>query len=226
MATSTGTQRKYDTIVKVLSNNKRKCGDKADPGISLTNYMKLPVEQYVCIKMPLDANLVRLEDSLFVLTVPPVNFFHLSVSPSVYCNVTQNDTAVIIESNKCILDGSPYVKGLNGCFKFFIRTVFRWEDSNEKVIFSSSDLFVEVDPPSPFSRIARPILERTGYIAMNTAISIIEREFVKSLSLDYLRWANDAKYREARAMNSCRVDDQDPVSATVDAHTFNESRFS
>jgi NAD-dependent dihydropyrimidine dehydrogenase PreA subunit len=153
--------------------------------------------------MPLNANLQRIDTVLFVLTVPPVNFFNLQVSPSAYCNVTQNNTAVIIESDTCILDGSPYVKSLNGCFKFRLKTVFTWEDTpDHKIISSTSNLVVEVDPPPPFSRIARPILRNTGYIAMNTAISYIEKEFVKSLTKDFAHWANDDPYRSTRALCS------------------------
>lgn len=195
--------RNFDTIVTVLSHHQRKCVTECNPGISLNDYMQLPVEQYVCIKMPLNAHLERLNMSLFVLTIPPVNFFHLKVSPSAYCTVTQNSTAVIIESDTCILDGSPYVKSLNGCFKFKLKTVFEWCDEQEhKHINSTSHLLVEVDPPPPFSRIARPLLRRTGYIAMSTAISYIEKEFVKSLSLDFAHWATDPIYRATRALCS------------------------
>lgn len=195
--------RHYDTIVTVHAYHERKCTSECNPEVSLTDYMRLPVEQYVCIQMPLNAHLERLDISLFVLTIPPVNFFHLQVSPSAYCNVTQNNTAVIIESDMCILDGSPYVKSLNGCFKFNLKTVFQWtEEDNLKIIHSTSNLHVEVDPPPPFSRISRPLLRRTGYIAMNTAISYIQREFVKSLSTDFAHWANDPLYRTTRALCS------------------------
>jgi hypothetical protein len=85
---------KFDTIVKVESKFEAKCGLEADPGISLTSYMQLPVDQYVCIQMPLNASLERIVGSQFNLTVPPVRFFHLDVSPSLICEVTQTEDSV------------------------------------------------------------------------------------------------------------------------------------
>lgn len=224
VTTRSDVKRSFDTVVKVSARSMRtyihialhfaqvntsfksRCLAKhAIPNpssASLSHYMRLPVEQYVCIKLPLDANLQRLDNDLFELVVPPVRFFHLQVSPSVYCNVTQNNTAVIIESTQCILNGSPYVKGLNGCFKFFIRTVFSWEDASEAHIHSCTSLHVEVDPPFPFNTMPNRLLESTGALAMRTAIRTIEREFVKSLTSDFLRWASDEAYRAERAKNS------------------------
>jgi hypothetical protein len=92
------------------------------------------------------------------------------------------------------------VKSLNGCFKFHIKTIFQWDDTSEcKQIKSTSKLFVRVDPPHPFSSIPKPILEKTGFLAMNTAVSIIEKEFVNSLAKDFARWSSDRNYRDARA---------------------------
>lgn len=215
--------RNFNTIVKVDTRFKQRCSNKANEGVSLSDYMRLPVEQYVCLALPLDAHLERINtpssssNNLFALTVPPVSFFHLSVSPKVYCNVTQDFNSVVIESNECILSGSPYVESLNGCYKFHIRTVFKWEDRpGHKVISSTSKLHVAVDPPPPFDRIPRPILERTGALAMNTAINIIEREFVKSLSLDYRNWATNARYRQARALYGGSNCDAFPTLNTSD----------
>lgn len=61
----------FNTFVKVSSSFKAPCQFEADKDVSLTDYMKLPVEQYVCIKMPLDATLERVDQTLFALTVPP-----------------------------------------------------------------------------------------------------------------------------------------------------------
>eukprot|EP01031_Cornospumella_fuschlensis_P039080 gene39080-47545_t len=80
--------------VDVRSKFEAKCSLEADAGVSLSDYMRLPVEQYVCIQMPLNASLERLGGSLFNLTVPPVRFFHLDVSPMLFCEVTQTPDAV------------------------------------------------------------------------------------------------------------------------------------
>ncbi|KAJ1414111.1 hypothetical protein B484DRAFT_100419 [Ochromonadaceae sp. CCMP2298] len=50
----------FNTFVKVKSNYEAKCSLKHDEGCSLASYMQLPVDQYVCIKMPLNATLERM----------------------------------------------------------------------------------------------------------------------------------------------------------------------
>ena len=118
----------FDTVVSVSSQFEQPCIQQSDPGITLTDYMKLPVDQYVCIKMPLDATLERMDGTRFNMTVPPVNFFNLELSPTILCDVTQCDDSIKIVSTECILRGSPYVEGLNGCFKMKIVSEFRWTD--------------------------------------------------------------------------------------------------
>lgn len=62
----------FNTFVRVSSSFKAPCSLESDNSkLSLGDYMRLPVEQYVCIKMPLDATLARADDSRFYLTVPP-----------------------------------------------------------------------------------------------------------------------------------------------------------
>ena len=118
----------FDTVVAVSSKFEQPCIQQSDPGITLTDYMKLPVDQYVCIKMPLDATLERMAGTRFNMTVPPVSFFNLELSPTILCDVTQCDDSIKIVSNECVLRGSPYVVGLNGCFKMKINSEFRWTD--------------------------------------------------------------------------------------------------
>ena len=56
--------RNFNTFVNVNSKYEAKCALVTDnSGKSLSDYMKLPVEQYVCIKMPLDATLERVGSS-------------------------------------------------------------------------------------------------------------------------------------------------------------------
>ena len=83
----------FDTFVTVSSSYEARCtsSNPIPPDakniqgqvLSLSDYMRLPVDQYVCIKMPLDAVLERdrsdsqlstdsnLESNRFILTVPP-----------------------------------------------------------------------------------------------------------------------------------------------------------
>ncbi len=199
-----------DVIIDVKSEFQTNAILKTDgSGVSLSDYMKLPVEQYVCIKMPLNSTLERLEGSLFNLTVPPVGFFHLEVSPMLKCKVSQDEDSVVIKSNDCTLSGSPYVVGLNGCYNFNVETRFRWEDSKDsKVLKSNSHIYVEVDPPKPFKFFPRKVLSSTGHVAMGIALKQIENAFVKSLAEDYARWANDEEYRKIRSSGGCVVSAQ------------------
>ena len=66
--------KNYNTFVRVKSNFEAKTSMVHDEGFSLKEYMRLPVEQYVCIKMPLNADLTRNEGDVFILKVPPVTF--------------------------------------------------------------------------------------------------------------------------------------------------------
>ena len=207
----------FDTVVRVSSRYEAPCAMACDGGVSLTDYMQLPVDQYVCIKMPLDATLERVSGTRFNMTVPPVRFFNLDVSPTVMCDVTQSDDCVRIVSDECILRGSPYVVGLNGCFRMRIVSEFRWTDTSERrAISSASDIHVEVDPPPPFKYFGKTIMEKTGKLALSIALSQIENAFVQSLARDYERWATDKSYRITRAGNSCDIcEDLEPAAATA-----------
>ena len=211
----------YNTNIEVDSNFEAPCSLLSDDGITLTDYMKLPVDQYVCIKMPLDATLVRMKsndiirylsntntpllstdaipNNYFNLTVPPVRFFTLDVSPSLVCKVTQADDMITIESDSCTLYGSPYVESLNGCYKIQIKTIFTWLDTvTYRAIKSKSSIKVDVDPPPPFKYFAKSLLEKTGTLAMSIALRQIENAFVQSLTKDYEKWALDSEYRLGR----------------------------
>ena len=56
--------RAFNTFVNVDSNYEANCALVTDnSGKSLSDYMKLPVEQYVCLEMPLGAKLERVGSS-------------------------------------------------------------------------------------------------------------------------------------------------------------------
>lgn len=202
-----GTSRNFDTIVKASSKYKTETVFQHDMGASLTSYMRLPVDQYVCIDMPLNSTLRRTENEEFELVVPPVTIFKLSVSPTVYCQVKQTPDQVLITSNRVYLGGSDYVRTLNGCYNIQIKSVFGFRDTeDERVITSESVIDVQVDPPKPFSYLPRRVLQSTGNLAMNIALRQIENAFINSLAKDYSRWATDEAYRDARAQGACLTD--------------------
>lgn len=87
----------FDTFVKVSSSYEARCSTSSPippdaknidgQVFSLSDYMRLPVDQYVCIKMPLDAVLERdrspsqlssdskSPSNRFIMTVPPGTVF-------------------------------------------------------------------------------------------------------------------------------------------------------
>jgi hypothetical protein len=194
------------------SSHRQKVSNNADPGVSLTKYMRLPVDQYVCVKIPLSAKLERKADNTFELTVPDLTFFNLKVSPLVIAEVSQTETSVIIESSQVFLRGSPYVESLNGCYEIRVRTEFGWEDGascGPNVIISKSKIKVAVNPPSPFKYLPHSALEATGMAVMQFALKQIESAFLRALAKDYENWALDGNYRISRACEDmCNLDDE------------------
>mmetsp|Transcript_2853 Transcript_2853/g.5732 ORF Transcript_2853/g.5732 Transcript_2853/m.5732 type:complete len:291 (+) Transcript_2853:2-874(+) len=120
--------------------------------VTLSNYMRLPVDQYVLIPMPLGSSLTRVKkeaakqlnenrldeycregnsiEEEFELVVPTIKFFNLSVQPVVYASVSPQHDKVIISSDKCLLRGSPFIEKvkLNERFDFKVRTTLTWDD--------------------------------------------------------------------------------------------------
>jgi hypothetical protein len=129
--------------------------------VTLTDYMRLPVEQYVLIPMPLGSNLRKLESDLsssapaslmnaseicttteFELTVPIIKFFKLSLQPVVYATVQPYPNQVLILSTKCILGGSPFIEKvkLNDRFDFSVNTTLTWEDDDDDYLKTTNDI--------------------------------------------------------------------------------------
>jgi hypothetical protein len=167
--------------------------------------------------MPLNASLKRINNRQFKLVIPSVKLFHLDVSPIMVCDVVQTPQSVEITSNHCVLSGSDYAEGLNGCFKFDVATKIQWTDIPAKsAIQSFSKISLEVDPPHPFKFVGKKILESTGMVALNAIMRQIESAFVHSLAEDYERWAKDPAYRVSRAkMSGAQTNNNIPCPTTI-----------
>lgn len=142
---------KFDTKVSVDGKSSvyvHPTSNAVTNNVTLTNYMRLPVEQYVLIPMPLGSSLTRVDEietynqqsafgdinsdeTLFELVVPTIKFFNLSLQPVVYATVQPQLNQVVISSNKCILHGSPFIEKvkLNDRFVFNVQCTLTWEDS-------------------------------------------------------------------------------------------------
>ncbi len=117
--------------------------------VTLSNYMRLPVEQYVLIEMPLGSSLTKLDNNSnattsssssdngeeFELVVPEITFFNLTLQPIVLCTVQPMEDKVVIVSDHCFLRGSSFIEkvGLNERFDFRVRCELTWYDDQTLV---------------------------------------------------------------------------------------------
>ena len=123
--------------------------------VTLTNYMQLPVEQYVLIPMPLGSSLTTRDKSKnsdtgtdllsanteFELVVPTITFFKMSLQPVVYASVYPQENRVVISSSKCILRGSSFIEKtqLNDRFDFSVNTTLTWNDTMSDIYLSQNN---------------------------------------------------------------------------------------
>ena len=217
-----------DTKVKVRSSCSVPVSNRLaiqDDAVRLSNYMRLPVEQYALVPMPLNSTLSRLpggSTSDFELVVPPVRFLWLQVQPVVHAFVVLEENKVVITGDRCTLKGSPFIAKvkLNERFSFNVWSELTWDDTldkgkdttigndegisnqrdeSESTIYARSRIKVDVDVPRPFSAIPKRAIEATGDKAMQLSLNILLRSFMKGLASDYERWASDPEYRRRRA---------------------------
>ncbi|KAL7509945.1 hypothetical protein ACHAXN_007589 [Cyclotella atomus] len=153
---SAPTRTKFDTKVAVDGRSTVQVHPPPNASsnkVTLTDYMRLPVEQYVLIPMPLGSSLTRVEKGIandeqltqlfcgstsngdlteewFKLEVPTITFFNLSLQPVVYATVQPQRNRVTISSNKCLLHGSPFIEKvkLNDRFIFDVQCTLTWMD--------------------------------------------------------------------------------------------------
>ena len=225
--TTPGHSFNLDTKVKVRSTCSVPVSNRLaiqDDAVRLSNYMRLPVEQYALVPMPLNSTLTRLpggSTSDFELVVPPVRFLWLQVQPVVHAFVVLEENKVVITGDRCTLKGSPFIAKvkLNERFSFNVWSELTWDDTldkgntaigndegisnqqdeSESTIYARSRIKVDVDVPRPFSAIPKRAIEATGDKAMQLSLNILLRSFMKGLARDYERWASDPDYRQRRA---------------------------
>ena len=117
----------------------------SDDDVSLSNYMQLPVEQYVLIEMPLGSSLTKLDNNTssssdngeeFELVVPEITFFNLTLQPVVLCTVQPMEDKVVIVSDYCYLRGSSFIEKtrLNERFDFKVRCMLTWYDNEQTLV--------------------------------------------------------------------------------------------
>ena len=185
----------------------------AAAGCDLNRFMRLPVEQYCGIELPMNAKLslasevwpARTGVDEFALQVPPLKFsipgVPLVVEPLVYAQVRTHPSCVQIASDECTLRGSPFVESLclNDRFTFRVLTILTW--SSEKSSMSAdTQIEADVETPPAFALVPRALLERIAAGAMSLVLQQLQRTFLRNLAADYVRWSTDRRYREARSV--------------------------
>ena len=208
-----------DAHIRLARSVVQPVSPQRDAGVGLDDYMRLPVEQYCNIPLPMEATLVGTDKAdEFALTVPPITFsipgVPLTVSPSLLATVTSEPDRVCISSDACTLSGSPFVESLrlNERFDFRVRTVFTWTDGAAGgaaggaeipcEIRSSSEIEVDVETPKLFALVPRRLLEAIATAAMRLVLDALQQVFVRNLAKDYERWVTDEGYRASRAEQS------------------------
>lgn len=186
----------FDTRVFVTGRVKQRVTPASRP---LDDYMRLPVAAYATMPMPPQSALRRVNGTVdkFELDMPPMRFFHVEVKPRVFARVVPTPHAVHIWSRHCFIRGSKLIEKLelNERFKFAVDTKFTWDMQS---ILSESTICVDVDPPGPFARMPKSLVETTGNAVMRVAMNLIQREFLKTLGRDFERWSSDDAYRDER----------------------------
>mmetsp|Transcript_37590 Transcript_37590/g.90002 ORF Transcript_37590/g.90002 Transcript_37590/m.90002 type:complete len:245 (+) Transcript_37590:280-1014(+) len=215
-----------DTRVEVGHRSRARVALDRSPkaNVTLSQYMRLPVEQYVLIKLPLDSELTKLDagsgvdvpemesdnnTGLFKLLVPPITFTNLTLQPVVFAAVECRKNEVVIHSHTCVLQGSEFIERtrLNERFDFKVETSLTWEDNmdSDSFIYANTRIEVDVDVPRPFNRIPKLILQRIGNAAVKISLKVIQGTFVENLASDYSKWSQDEPYRLYRASLSQRA---------------------
>lgn len=126
----------------------------------------------------------------FLLTMPKIEFFDVSVQPTADTAITLDETgALILTSNKASLDGSPQVRqlGLNDRYasEVHIRVA---PAANGGRLDATAQLDIDVDLPMPFSLMPREVSAKTGSTVISTMMQLLMREFVKNLARDFTQW--------------------------------------
>lgn len=167
---------------------------------SLEQYMLLPVAGYALMPMPPGTALKRVPGSadLFELEAPSLKFFNVEVKPIIVSRVAPTPNAVFISSQQCVIRGSPMVNqlGLNDIFALDVQVQFTWSGNT---IYSKSDIKVDVAVPPMFRMLPKDLVISTGNGVMQTALNLIQQEFLKSLGKDFERWSRDDDYFAQRA---------------------------
>lgn len=195
---------------------------------NLHQYMQLPSSQYSCVPMPLNSSLDRIHgtNDHFTLKVPPIKiqspapalqntFPSVEIRPVLTAQVTVEKEFVSIVSHSCNIDvdGSKWIRDLNinDYFDFQVNIRLTWKESSSSTITADSKIQVDLDPPGAFKMFPNSILEAIGSRAIQMTLGALQKNFMKSLALDYEKWATDETYRNKRKEMEMQLDLRDEM---------------
>eukprot|EP00808_Paulinella_micropora_P013643 g13499.t1 len=198
-----GPSRDYALVFKATPECEAVCTDKHDPNATLSKYMQLPVDQtFLSVDLPMGSRMERVGGSMFRLIVPSVKILQFEARPVLYAEIQQRSDAIVLVSNKLVMEGSESVRSLTDRFYVDAVSTIQWQDSpgRPKRITCKAVTDIRLDPPPPFNLLPKAPLEATGQIIVKS-FTFVQASFVKSLAKDYARWASDPAYRAAKAMH-------------------------
>ncbi|MEW5307847.1 MAG: hypothetical protein WDW38_011122 [Sanguina aurantia] len=189
-----------------------------EPGVTLSDYMLLPVEQYFV----LDPKTVAfLGGDRFTLFVPRINLLTVWVEPVVEVSVNIQggpNPTVLLKAENCRIRGSELITSMRLDEKFVLKfqTQLTWATNTEHPrdrgldapppgtgsISAASKLDVWSEVVRPFNSMPRGALQASCNLVMRTLVGSLLPLFVHKLAEDYGRWAVDAEYRRVRALRS------------------------
>lgn len=195
---------------------------------NLHQYMQLPSSQYSCVPMPLNSSLERIHgtNDHFTLKVPPIKiqspapalqntFPSVEIRPVLTAQVTVEKDFVSIVSHSCNIDvdGSTWIRDLNinDYFDFQVNIRLTWKESSSSTITADSKIQVDLDPPGAFKMFPNSILEAIGSRAIQMTLGALQKNFMKSLAMDYEKWATDKEYRKERKDMEMQLDLRDEM---------------
>jgi hypothetical protein len=170
----------------------------------LDEYMRLPVEAYCAIPLPMRAELSRVDAKFFALRVPPLHFAvpgnPITMEPRVMARVEAKPNCVRISSDQCTLVGSPIVESLrlNECFAFRVLVLLTWDAGAAPCMSADSRIEVDVETPGLFRLLPRSLLQAIVSAATAVVLDSLLKAFLRNLAADHGRWSTDAAYRDAR----------------------------
>ncbi|CAG9464258.1 unnamed protein product [Pedinophyceae sp. YPF-701] len=199
--------------VPVEAFSSAKVHDNADPSLSLDRYMRMPLEEFAQLQLPLGAKMTLAGNDHLELVVPDMRIFDLKISPHVLLRAERiegDHPALVMHVEKFELQGSQaIIRALNEAVTVVGSTKFSWQSAGkDSHVYCSTNLELGGEPPGPFKLVPKGLLESTIATGMGSTVGLIQKPFMNRIADDFKRWASDPSFRGARAATGAGVRSQ------------------